>query len=114
MAIAGFAPNEIELVQQGNTLLVMGQKKTEQDHQELLHQGLAYRNFKQTFNLADHVKVAAANLENGLLAVELIREVPEQLKPRRIEVASSAATLSGQDNQPKLADQNLERPTKAA
>ena len=114
MAIAGFAPHEIELIQQGNTLLVTGQKKTEQDHQELLHQGLAYRNFKQTFNLADHVKVAAATLENGLLSVELAREVPEQLKPRRIDVASSAATLPGQDNQPKLADQNSDRPTKAA
>ena len=55
----------------------------------MLHQGLAYRSFKQTFNLADHVKVASAKLENGLLSVELIREVPEQLKPRRIELASS-------------------------
>jgi molecular chaperone IbpA len=49
---------------------------------------LAYRNFKQTFNLADHVKVSAANLENGLLAIELTREIPEQLKPRRIDVQS--------------------------
>jgi molecular chaperone IbpA len=113
MAIAGFGPNEVELIQQGNTLWVTGQKSSEPDHQEMLHQGLAFRNFKQTFNLADHVKVTAANLENGLLSVELTREVPEQLKPRRIEVGSPAA-ISGQNNQPKLAGQNSELPSKAA
>ena len=104
MAIAGFSPNEIELTQQGNTLWVTGQKKTEPAHQQMLHQGLAFRNFKQTFNLADYVKVTAANLENGLLSVELVREVPEQLKPRRIEVASAAATLPRQDTLRKIAD----------
>jgi len=106
MAIAGFAPDEIELVQQGNTLLITGQKKTELKHQEMLHQGLASRSFKQTFNLADHVKVASANLENGLLVVELVREIPEQLKPRRIELGSRTATLMGQNNQPRLAQEN--------
>ena len=107
MAIAGFAPDEIELIQQGNTLLITGQKKTETKHQEMLHQGLASRSFKQTFNLADHVKVASANLENGLLLVELIREIPEQLKPRRIELGSHAATLTDQDNQQKLTQENV-------
>ena len=67
----------------------------------MLHQGLAFRNFKQSFSLADHVKVASAKLENGLLAVELVREVPEQLKPRRIEVASPAAAISGEDRPPE-------------
>lgn len=104
MAIAGFGPNEIELTQQGNTLFVTGQKQTEQEHQEMLHQGLAFRNFRQTFNLADHVKVTAASVENGLLSVELVREIPEQLKPRRIEVTSAPAALSSQDNQPKLGE----------
>ena len=113
MAIAGFGPNEIELTQQGNTLLVTGQKQTEQDHQEMLHQGLAFRNFKQTFNLADHVKVTAASVENGLLSVELVREIPEQLKPRRIEVTSAPATLSSQDNQMKLGE-SPNRTTRAA
>jgi molecular chaperone IbpA len=114
MAIAGFGPNEIELTQQGNTLIVAGRKEREQRSQDLLHHGLAMRDFKQTFNLADHVKVTAATLENGLLSVELAREVPEQLKPRRIEVGSAAQTKAAQDNQSKLADHNPERQAKAA
>ena len=73
--------------------------------------GLAFRNFKHSFNLADHVKVASAKLENGLLSVELVREIPEQLKPRRIELAS---TPTSQDNQPKLAHQQPEPQRKVA
>jgi molecular chaperone IbpA len=103
MAIAGFAPHEIELIQQGNTLAVSGRKKEEQDHREMLHQGLAYRSFRQTFNLADHVKVTKANLEHGLLSIELAREIPEQLRPRRIEIG--AATV-GQDGQRQLGEQS--------
>jgi molecular chaperone IbpA len=106
MAIAGFAPSEIDLIQQGNTLFVTGQKKAPPAQEELLHQGLAFRNFKQTFNLADHVKVVSASLENGLLSVELLREIPEQLKPRRIELSSPVATVSGQQTQPHLAVEN--------
>jgi len=114
MAVAGFGPTEIELTQHGNILLVTGQKKAEQDHLEMLHQGLAFRNFKQTFNLADHVKVTAANLENGLLSVELVREVPEQLKPRRIDVGSAVGTIPAQNNQPRLAERDAERGSRAA
>jgi molecular chaperone IbpA len=106
MAIAGFAPHEIELTQQGNMLLVSGQKKAEQNNQEMLHQGLAYRSFRQTFNLADHVKVTKANLEHGLLSVELAREIPEQLRPRRIEIGVPTATAVGQNNQPRLTEQS--------
>lgn len=102
MAVAGFAPEEIELIQQSNVLLITGQKKTEPKQQEILHQGLAARNFKQTFNLADHVRVASADLENGLLVVELLREIPEQLKPRRIELGSRMEALKGQDNQHRV------------
>ena len=105
MAIAGFAPEEIELVQQGNVLSITGQKKSEPKHQEMLHQGLASRSFKQTFSLADHVKVASADLENGLLLVELVREIPEQLKPRRIELGSRAAALTRQDTGQALAQE---------
>ncbi len=100
MAVAGFGPNEIELTQHGNTLLVSGQRKSQEQGREMLHQGIAARAFKLSFNLADHVRVVGANLDNGLLSVELERQVPEQLKPRRIEIGGSKSGAVGQDNQP--------------
>lgn len=93
MAVAGFSPDDIELTQQENKLLVTGQKQSEpeQGQAQTLHRGIATRAFKQTFNLADHVKVTSANLENGLLVIELQREIPESLKPRRIEISAAPA-----------------------
>jgi molecular chaperone IbpA len=88
MAVAGFSTDEIELTQKENQLVVSGQKKGSEEGKQYLHRGIATRAFKQTFNLADHVKVTGANLDNGLLTVELKREVPEALKPRRIEIKS--------------------------
>jgi molecular chaperone IbpA len=89
MALAGFAPDEIELVQKENTLFVAGHKNPDQEQgAEVLHRGIATRPFRQSFDLAEHVKVVGANFENGLLIVELKREVPEALKPRRIEIAA--------------------------
>ena len=106
MTVAGFAANEIELVQHGGTLLVTGQKG---EQPELLHQGIPL-SFKQSFNLADHVKVAGANLEHGLLMIDLVREVPEELKARRIEISSGNATkVAKQDNQPKQIDANAKK-----
>ena len=113
MAIAGFGSDEIELTQHGTMLIVTGQKKAQDEGRQILHQGIAGRHFKQTFNLADHVKVAAANLENGLLSIDLVREVPEQLKPRRIEIASGG-TSNVQDIRSRQIDQDPGRQTKAA
>src|SRR5919112_5457502 len=96
MAVAGFSPDEIELVQQENTLFVTGQKHPEPEGAQFLHRGIATRAFKQSFNLADHVKVTGASLENGLLTIELVREVPEALKPRHIEIAGGE--VPAQDN----------------
>jgi molecular chaperone IbpA len=102
MAVAGFSPDEIELVQQENTLFVNGQKHPEPEGVQVLHRGIATRAFKQTFNLADHVKVTGASLENGLLTVDLKREVPEALKPRRIEINSGHGVKSlNQGNRPQ-------------
>jgi len=99
MALAGFSPDEIELVQKENTLHVAGQKHPDPEGIEVLHRGIATRAFRQTFNLADHVKVTGADLENGLLTVELKREVPEALKPRRIEIAARGERVPvSQDN----------------
>jgi molecular chaperone IbpA len=91
MALAGFSPDEIELVQKENTLFVAGHKNAEQPQgAEMLHRGIATRPFRQSFNLADHVKVTEAKFEHGLLIVSLKREVPEALKPRRIDIGIGA------------------------
>jgi len=99
MAVAGFHPEEIELTQHGGSLIVSGQRKLEESSSNMLHHGIASRSFKQTFNIADYVKVAGASLEHGLLSIDLVREVPEELKPRRIEI--TAARSSDQNNLPK-------------
>ena len=105
MTVAGFAENEIELVQHGATLLVSGQKG---EQPELIHQGIPL-SFKQSFNLADHVKVVGASVEHGLLTVDLVREVPEQLKARRIEIGGTETKAAKQDNQTKQIDANAKK-----
>jgi molecular chaperone IbpA len=101
ITIAGFGANEIELVQHGGTLLVTGQKG---EQPELLHRGIPL-GFKQNFSLADHVKVVGASVEHGLPTIDLVREVPEELKPRRIQIGTAAETkVAQQDNQPKQID----------
>ena len=93
MALAGFSPDEIELVQKENTLFIAGHKSTDQQPQqsaEVLHRGIATRPFRQSFSLAEHLKVVGASFEHGLLVIELKREVPEALKPRRIEIATGS------------------------
>jgi molecular chaperone IbpA len=103
MAVAGFSPDEIDLVQQENVLLVSGQKHSDPEGVQVLHRGIATRAFKQTFSLADHVKVTGANLDNGLLIVELRREVPEALKPRRIDIAPTGSQKAiPQDSKPQI------------
>ena len=98
MALAGFAPDEIELVQKENSLTVAGHKASPPEGgTQVLHRGIAARSFRQTFDLADHVKVTTASLEHGLLTIDLKREVPEALKPRRIEIAGSSPA-GGKDN----------------
>ncbi|CAO4142551.1 Hsp20 family protein [Methylorubrum aminovorans] len=99
MAVAGFAQDEIDLTQHDTMLLVVGQKKGQEREREYLHRGIAGRTFRQSFNLAQHVRVTGASLENGLLTVELKREVPEALKPRRITIGGTQ-TAVGQDNAP--------------
>ena len=89
MALAGFSPDQIELVQKENALFVAGHKPVDKEGAEVLHRGIATRPFRQTFNLAEHVKVVGASFDNGLLVIDLKREVPEALKPRRIEIAAS-------------------------
>ena len=103
MALAGFSPGEIELVQKENTLFVSGQKHPEPEGVQVLHRGIATRAFKQSFNLADHVKVTGADLVSGLLTIDLVREIPEALKPRKIEISTGGAAEGvGQENVPQI------------
>jgi molecular chaperone IbpA len=90
MAVAGFAEDELTLVQQ-DTLLVISGQKTQSAEQAgaYLHRGIAQRAFERRFQLADYIRVVGAKLENGLLHVDLVREVPEALKPRRIPVEAA-------------------------
>jgi len=98
MAIAGFSSDEVELTQHGPELTVTGLKASEQQDRQILHRGLASRNFKQVFKLADYVKVSNASLENGLLSIELVREIPEQLKPRRIAITTDARSAPSESS----------------
>jgi molecular chaperone IbpA len=91
MAVAGFTTDEIEITQHENTLTVAGEKRPEPEGVQVLHRGIAARAFRQAFSLADHVRVTDARLENGLLTVDLVREVPEELRPRRIPIATGGA-----------------------
>jgi molecular chaperone IbpA len=90
MAVAGFSEDDLTIEQREQTLVVAGQQQAEEreEQRNYLHQGIAARAFERRFQLADHVKVTGASLENGLLNVELRREIPEEMKPRRIEIAS--------------------------
>ena len=85
LAVAGYSPDEIAITAQQNLLTVAG-NKTENGKQEYLHRGIAARNFDRHFNLADHVEVTGASYENGLLQIDLVRRIPEAMKPRRIQI----------------------------
>ena len=88
MAVAGFAEEELDIESRQNTLVVTGTKaaKSEQAERKFLYQGIADRNFERKFQLGDHVKVIGAFIENGLLHIDLEREIPEALKPRKIAI----------------------------
>ncbi|KRE21683.1 molecular chaperone Hsp20 [Bosea sp. Root483D1] len=93
MAVAGFGPDDLTIMHEPNVLLVSGQK-TSEDNREYLHHGIAERGFQRRFGLADHVQVMAASLENGLLTIDLRHELPEALKPRRVQIATRRMTKS--------------------
>lgn len=95
MAVAGFSQAELTVTHEPNLLVVAGQKSDEDDR-HYLHHGIAGRAFERRFGLADHVKVAGANLENGLLTIDLRRELPEEMKPRRIAIANATALSNGE------------------
>jgi molecular chaperone IbpA len=93
MAVAGFSPSELDVTVHENTLLVTGKAQTEEENKNgngYLHRGIARRAFERRFSLADHMTVTGANIDNGMLHVELVHEVPEAAKPRKIAIGTSA------------------------
>ncbi len=93
MAVAGFSLNDLEITAHPNLLIVQGKAK-EAEGAVYLHRGIAGRAFERRFQLADHIRVSNAKLENGLLHIELVREVPEAMKPRSIQIATSTPSAS--------------------
>lgn len=93
MAVAGFGEGDLDIEAKHNVLTVKGEKKDEpqQEGRELLYRGIAGRAFERRFQLADYVEVKGASLENGLLHVDLVREIPEAMKPRKIEIGTGTA-----------------------
>lgn len=99
MALAGFDRSEVEIVAERDTLHVTGRKQKDDTQRTYLHRGIAARDFEQRFQLANHVKVTTASFDNGMLTIELVREVPEALKPRKITIGGGDAINSGENVQ---------------
>ena len=102
LAVAGFAPEDLTITAEQNTLTVEG-RKTLKDTETMLYQGISSRAFKRTFSLADHVQVKGADFQNGLLKIELVREIPEAMKPRKIAIGKSGSNDNKQIEQKKAA-----------
>ena len=92
LAVAGFKPDEIDITAQQNVLIVTGRKseESEQKGSDYIYRGIANRSFERRFALADHIQVRGADLKDGLLAIELVREIPEAMKPKKINIGSGA------------------------
>lgn len=91
LAVAGFRPDEIEVVAQQNLLTITGKRSDDSENKQYLHRGIAGRNFERRFQLADFIEAGNAHFDNGLLSIALKRVVPEAMKPRKIEIGGAAA-----------------------
>ncbi len=100
LAIAGFRAEDLDITAQQNLLIVVGKKSEEAPEGEMLHVGIANRSFERRFELADFVRVAGADLADGLLVIDLVREVPEAMKPKKIAVGKAGLEIvqSGDKN----------------
>ena len=91
LAVAGFKPGDLDITAQQNLLTVIGKKRDDAPDGEMLHVGIANRGFERRFELADYVRVSDANLNDGLLVVDLVREVPEAMKPKKVSINGQPA-----------------------
>jgi molecular chaperone IbpA len=116
LAVAGFKPDDLNVVAQQNMLVVTGDRRHHVEPnggsgqvRQVLHRGIASRSFERRFELADHLKVEGADLTDGLLTIVLKHEMPEAMRPRRIDIGPSPALGVARDNQPRLRNQNPEQ-----
>jgi len=102
LAVAGFKADEIDITAQQNVLIVTGRKSedSEQQGDDYIYRGIATRSFERRFALADHIQVKGADLKDGLLKIELAREIPEAMKPRKIDIGSSERSAIGSGKKP--------------
>jgi molecular chaperone IbpA len=103
MAVAGFSKEDIEVIAEHNRLTVRGQINKERDGRTYLHRGIATRSFQRQFDLADFVEVTGATMGDGLLVIDMKRELPEELKPRKIEINAGTITQVERKTGPKSA-----------
>jgi molecular chaperone IbpA len=104
LAVAGFDEEELNIEARENALFVEGRKKEGDAERTYLYRGIGGRSFRRQFQLADYVKATGAHLQNGLLMIELVRELPEAMKPRRIEITTSAPTAVEDGGQKRVED----------
>ena len=95
LAVAGFRSDEIDIVAQQNLLIVSGRKREDNDRQ-YIHRGIATRAFERRFGLADYVQVKNADLRDGILAIDLVREIPEEMKPRKVAINGAGEDVQQQ------------------
>src|SRR5690606_41435168 len=105
MAVAGFSENDISVEAHQNMLTIKGEKREERNEErtEILHRGIASRSFERRFQLADHVEVTGAVLKDGLLHIDLVRNLPDGMKPRRIPIARSEERRVGKEWRARMA-----------
>lgn len=97
LAVAGFKQDELDIQVENGILTVKGKKEASEDSKSFLHQGIANRSFEQRFNLADHIEVVNAELQDGLLSISLVKEIPEAMKPKNIAINGNGATVIAHD-----------------
>jgi molecular chaperone IbpA len=109
IAVAGFRPDEIEITSHQNVLIIRGQK-AEDSGSNYVHRGIATRSFERRFALADHIQVTGADLADGMLRLDLVREIPEAMKPRKIEIGGGASQPARQPQPTIEADAQQRQP----
>ncbi|HEY0958421.1 MAG TPA: Hsp20 family protein [Novosphingobium sp.] len=103
LAVAGFKPTDFDITAQQNLLIVQGKKSEETQSGDFLHVGIAQRGFERRFELADYVRVKSADLENGLLIIDLVREIPEAMKPKKIAIGDQPNLAIVEDDKTRAA-----------